>query len=223
MNTPSVVLTGYPPPDLVPPWQGTPPARVPPLLTWLGGYPTWVPPGRVPPWQGTPPGYPPVAPWHSGKCCKALWDMGTPPGCPMAFWEMLQSIMGYGQTDWWKDRRLSKHYLPVVLRMRAVIILPITRNYRFRCISAVATIRYVTLNISWAVLTYGNVRNNYDERLFRFSGCWIWLIWWLFTKLFLIFTLWTKCTLNSPTQIWTICETTIVHSDIYYFRSLNGT
>ena len=23
---------------------------------------------------------PPVsAPWHSGKCCKALWDMGTPP------------------------------------------------------------------------------------------------------------------------------------------------
>ena len=19
------------------------------------------------------------APWHSGKCCKALWDMGTPP------------------------------------------------------------------------------------------------------------------------------------------------
>ena len=25
-------------------------------------------------------GYPPVsAPWHSGKCCKVLWDMGTPP------------------------------------------------------------------------------------------------------------------------------------------------
>ena len=26
-------------------------------------------------------GYPPpvTAPWHSGKCCKALWDMGTPP------------------------------------------------------------------------------------------------------------------------------------------------
>ena len=90
MTTPSVVLLGYPP-----------------VLTWLGGYHTWVAPlagyplagpgrvpppagpGRVPPqldlagyppsgwtWQGTPPV---SAPWHSGKCCKALWDMGTPP------------------------------------------------------------------------------------------------------------------------------------------------
>ena len=73
-STPYVVLTGYPPP-----------AGYPPILTWPGGVPTWVPlragyplagPGRVPP----PP--PQVsAPWHSGKCCKALWDMGTPPGC----------------------------------------------------------------------------------------------------------------------------------------------
>ena len=47
--------------------------------------------------------------------------------CPMAFWEMLQSIMGYGYppplwTDRWKDRRVSKHYLPVVLRTWAVTI-----------------------------------------------------------------------------------------------------
>ena len=42
---------------------------------------------------------------HSRKCCKALWDMGAPP-C--------------GQTDGWKDRRVSKHYLSVVLRTRAV-------------------------------------------------------------------------------------------------------
>ena len=89
VTTPSVVLTGYPPhPDLagaVPPWAGYPPSRVPAWGT--------VPPGRIPPpgwtWQGTPPppwqdlaGYPPPpvsVPWHSGKCCKALWDMGTPP------------------------------------------------------------------------------------------------------------------------------------------------
>ena len=55
----------------VPPGQGTPPARVPPQ----SGYP---------PGQGTPPAgpgrVPPLAaPWHSGKCCKALWDTGTPP------------------------------------------------------------------------------------------------------------------------------------------------
>ena len=32
-------------------------------------YGIWVPP-------------PVAAPWHSGKCCKALWDMGNPPpGC----------------------------------------------------------------------------------------------------------------------------------------------
>ena len=115
-------------PNWVPPWQGTPPSRVPP---WQGipqqGTPPprqGIPPGRVPPswtwqgtppagyppswtWQGTPPptgpgrvspppGYPPAAPWHSGRCCKALWDMGTSP-C--------------GQTESWKDRRVSKHYL----------------------------------------------------------------------------------------------------------------
>ena len=79
-------------PNWVPPRQGTP----------LPGYP---PAGYPPPPRLDLAGYhPPVsAPWHSGKCCKALWDMGTPP------W-----------TDRWKDRRVSKHYLPVVLRTRAV-------------------------------------------------------------------------------------------------------
>ena len=78
-------LTGYPP-------GGT---RTPPggPGTPRGGYLTGYPPGG-----GTWPGYPPAASWHSGKCCKALWDMGTPPPC--------------GQTDWWMDRRVSKHYLP---------------------------------------------------------------------------------------------------------------
>ena len=53
VTTPSVVLTGCPPPRL----------GITPPLGWT--------------WQGTPP--PVSAPWHSGKCCKALWDMGTPP------------------------------------------------------------------------------------------------------------------------------------------------
>ena len=47
---------------------------------------------------GYPP--PPAAPWHSGKCCKALWDMGTPPVDKLTKWN---------------------YYLPVVLRTRAVI------------------------------------------------------------------------------------------------------
>ena len=77
-----------------------------------GGYPTRVPPqqgtplplGRVPPppgwtWQGTPPQV--SAPWHSGKCCKALWDTGTPPP------------PGVNKLTKWN------YYLPVVLRTRA--------------------------------------------------------------------------------------------------------
>ena len=83
-STPYVVLTGYPPgqgtplsgypPARVPPGQGTPPCRVPPLAR----VPPW---GRVPPMARVPP--------H-------LNLVGYPPGYPMAFWEMLQSIMGYG-------------------------------------------------------------------------------------------------------------------------------
>ena len=91
-----------PPPDLAGgvPYLGNLPVRVPPQAA----YPS--PSGRVPPDRVPPPGWtwkgiPLVsAPWHSGKCCKVLWDMGTPP-----LW-----------TDRWKDRRVSKHYLPVVLR-----------------------------------------------------------------------------------------------------------
>ena len=95
VSTPSVVLTGYPPPTGSPPCPdlarggtlpGYPPSRVPPgrVLpqqgTPLAGSPPPALPGRVSPpgwtWQGTPP--PVSAPLHSGKCCKALWDMGTP-------------------------------------------------------------------------------------------------------------------------------------------------
>ena len=89
VSTLYVVLTGYPPPAGYPPvltWPGgtlpgypsdrVPPTRVP-LQLDLAGYP---PPGWT--WQGTPPGW--------------TWQ-GTPLAvCPMAFWEILQSIMGYG-------------------------------------------------------------------------------------------------------------------------------
>ena len=79
----------------VPP-QGTPPARYPPRPGYPSPRPGYPPPGWT--WQGTPP----AAPWHSGKCCKALWDMGTPPGVNKL-------------TKW-------NHYFPVVLRTRAVTI-----------------------------------------------------------------------------------------------------
>ena len=152
VNTHSVVLTGYPLPDLAggvpylgtpwagylpppgyPPGQGTPPPGYPPppRLDLAGYPPTWT-------WQGTPlppgPGrVPPSCPWHSGKCCKALWDMGTPspPQLPRGILGNVAKHYGIWVPplwterlmDGWKDRRVSKHYLPVVLRTRAVIII----------------------------------------------------------------------------------------------------
>ena len=135
MSTPSVVLTGYPPGRVSPvltwwgvPYMGTPLAGYPPagyphpdlVGGTLHGYPPAGYPHRVPPsvcpmafWEMLQSimgyGYPPVsAPWHSGKCCKALWDMGTPPVDR--------------QIDGWKERCMSKHYLPIVLHTRVVNI-----------------------------------------------------------------------------------------------------
>ena len=70
VSTPSVVLPGYPPPILT--WPGGGTRSGPPR----GGVPGQVPPRGVPS-QVSPPAR-------------------VPPRCPMAFWEMLQSIMGYG-------------------------------------------------------------------------------------------------------------------------------
>ena len=84
-STPYVVLTGYPP-ARVPPCQGTPPGQGTPLA-------------RVPPSQGTPPpGYPPWPGYPPGQGTPPRLDLAgyPPPTCPMAFWEMLQSITGYG-------------------------------------------------------------------------------------------------------------------------------
>ena len=116
---------GYPPPltwpggvpDLgYPPAQGTPPARVP--------LPARVPPQlRVPPSQGTPPARVPLpgpggTPPHQGTPPRLEYWQGTPPARPMAFWEMLQSIMGYGYPPQIVNR--LKTLPSPILRMRAV-------------------------------------------------------------------------------------------------------
>ena len=94
------------------PDPGTPPGG--------GGYLTRVPPrggGGVPD-PGTPPGGFLTRDPPGGFRVPPGGGSGNPPHCLMAFWEMLQSIMGYGyppprgQTESWMDRRVSKHYLP---------------------------------------------------------------------------------------------------------------
>ena len=92
--------------------QESPPAWTqeayrPPCSKYSLCCPNWVPPPR----QGTPSGRVPPRPPPQGTPPSWTWQ-GTPPGCPMVFWVMLQSIMGYGYgpppqmwTDW-------KHYLP---------------------------------------------------------------------------------------------------------------
>ena len=124
-STPYVILTGYPQAGY-PPGQGTPQQGIPPA-----GYPQEGTPCHGTPLAGyPPPGYPPPGyPPCQGTPLAGLGKV-PPPSCPMAFWEMLQSIMGYGYPppplwtdrlmDGWKDRRVSKHYLPVVLRTRAL-------------------------------------------------------------------------------------------------------
>ena len=91
--------SGYPPGGL-----GTPlGVRVPPRGVWV---PSQGGPGTPP--GGVPDRVPPTASWHSGKCCKALWDMGTPP--PPC-----------GQTDGWMEGQTLVKTLPsLVLRTRAV-------------------------------------------------------------------------------------------------------
>ena len=74
------------------------PGRCTPHQTWLGYPPIWT-------WLG----YPPIRPgWGSPP---GLDRLGYPP--PIWTW------LGYppvGQTDGWKDRHVSKHNLPLVLR-----------------------------------------------------------------------------------------------------------
>ena len=110
----------------------------PPTPSWLqGGYPTWIPPPAGYPLAGYPPGWTTPTPLSRvplppGKVPLPGWTwQGTPPGC------LPRGILGnvakhYGiwvpplwtdrLMDGWKDRCVSKHYLPVVLRTRAVIM-----------------------------------------------------------------------------------------------------
>ena len=107
------------------PYLGNPPSRVSPILTCPGGYPTWVPLAGYPPGRVLLAGYPPsrVPPWQ-GTPLAGPGRVPPPPGvCPMEFWVMLQSIMGYGYPPpRWMDRHMSKHYLPIVLHTWAVNI-----------------------------------------------------------------------------------------------------
>ena len=107
-----VVLTGYPYPPILPGGYPTP-AGYPPSWSSLGstlyGYPPGrVPPGRVPPQQVPGRVPPPRCLPHGilGNVAKHYGIWVPPP----PLW-----------TDRWKDRHVSKHYLPVVLRTRAVM------------------------------------------------------------------------------------------------------
>ena len=117
VSTPSVVLTGYPPPGGVPgPDRVPPPGGYPDLD--LTGYPPWGgtqsgtppggypdPPGGVPDRVPPPGGYPDLdltgsppggVPGPGPDWVPPRGGYPDPPHCLMAFWEMLQSIMGYG-------------------------------------------------------------------------------------------------------------------------------
>ena len=98
-----------------------PPRGVPDLGTPPGGYLTWVPPlTRVPPQGGTWLGYPPGGVPDLGTPPGGVPDLGTPP--PPLPHGILGNVAKHygiwvppppcGQTDWWMDRRVSKHYLP---------------------------------------------------------------------------------------------------------------
>ena len=118
---------GYPPrPDLAEeggqiPDQGTPQQGNPPPhfdLAWggtwpgypLAGYPP-AGPGRVPPLPAGPARVPPPRCLPHGILGNVAKHYGIWVPLPLC-----------GQTDWWKDRCMSKHYLSVILRTRAVII-----------------------------------------------------------------------------------------------------
>ena len=137
------------------------------------GVPYLGPPGRVPPswpqgvtpiltWQGTPPRCLPhgilgnVAKhygiWVPPQCLPhgilgnvaKHYGIWVPPGiCPMAFWEMLQSIMGYGYPPMWTDRLMDGRTdvcqnitSSVILRTRAVTTIYVIED---RCLFHTAT------------------------------------------------------------------------------------
>ena len=95
--------------------SGTPLTGYPP-----GGYPVRYPPDRVPPRGGTQSGTPPPnwVPPPGGYPVRypGGYLVRYPPCYPMAFWEMLQSIMGYGyppcgQTNTCENSTFPSYYV----------------------------------------------------------------------------------------------------------------
>ena len=179
VSTPSVVLPGYPPPPGGGggyPNLGTPPppGGYPDLGTPPGGTRTSVPPGGYPD-LGTPPrGYPdlstPPPPGGGGGTRTSVpppgGGLGTPPGCLMAFWEMLQSIMGYGYPPLWTDRLMDgqtrvKTLPSLVLRTRAVnIIKEIEVRYQKALANNSKSYRYV---LRLKLCSFEGVRNQFYD------------------------------------------------------------
>ena len=104
-----------------PPQLGGTPGHPPPV----GGYPGGAPPvggypwGLPPSWRGTPRpppvgGTPRGAPQFRGCPKGRPPSWGVPPGAPRPVWGVPLGAPPCEQTNW-------KHYLPVILRMRAVI------------------------------------------------------------------------------------------------------
>ena len=117
------------------PWVGAPLAGVPPSWPGLGGPRVGVPLAGVPPsWPG-----PRGVPWSGRPLARAPphLDLARIPPPPQG-WTWLGytpsswTWLGYSpppltppvgrQMDGWMDRHVWKHYLPVVLRTRSVII-----------------------------------------------------------------------------------------------------
>ena len=106
------------------PYQGVP----------CQGYPTWVPPDRVPPsWPGRVPPPPSGPGWVPPQCLPhgilgnvaKHYGIWVPPWClPHGILDNVTKHYGIWvpPMDRQKDRHMSKHYLPVVLRTRAVKI-----------------------------------------------------------------------------------------------------
>ena len=144
----------------VPGGGGTPP-RVPPILTWLGGTPSWgVPYLRYPhpdPWSELPHpcwGYPTlgtplsdlarVPPIRPGQGTSLLDLVGVSPQLDLAGVPPHQTWSGYPPSGPGRgtppprcgqtDRHVSKHNLPVVLRTRSVKTFPFFNSNKFTCI-----------------------------------------------------------------------------------------
>ena len=85
-----------------PTWVPPQPGYSPPSWPGQGGVPDQgTPLARVPPGQSTPPArVPPSCPMAFWEMLQSIMGYGYPHWLPMAFWEMLQSIMGYGYPHW---------------------------------------------------------------------------------------------------------------------------